>query len=65
MRSVRVETCVEALCQRGCREVGAIIVQLDAGEVVEGTDHLNSDERSAVLAELRAIMAVYDGPCTT
>ncbi|OOZ39999.1 hypothetical protein BOW53_09455 [Solemya pervernicosa gill symbiont] len=64
MSREKIDHCVEQLCQRGCREVTLIIEQLDAGEAVEGTDHLDGSERHAVAEELRSIMSVYDGPCS-
>ena len=63
MDSHRIEIAVENLCARGCREVTVIIERLDHGDPVEGTEMLSREERKAVLAELRAIMAVYDKPC--
>ena len=59
----KIDDCVERLCNRGCREVMAIIARLDAGEPVDGTESLAGEERRAVLEELRAIMAVYGGEC--
>lgn len=59
----RIEIAVEALCARGCREVNIIIERLDHGDPVDGAEMLSQEERKAVLAELRAIMAVYDKPC--
>lgn len=59
----RVADCVERLCGAGCAQVRVFIAQLEAGEPVPGTEALSVQERSAVLEELRAVMAVYDGRC--
>lgn len=59
----QVEACVEALCQQGCQAVRGIIADLEAGRAVPHTEALNAAERASVLAELQAIMAVYDGTC--
>lgn len=59
----KVEAAVEALCQYGCVAVRGIIDDLEAGREVAGTAGLSAAERAAVLAELQAIMAVYDGTC--
>jgi len=61
--SARTSECIEALCQEGCRAVREHIAALEAGEVIAGTEALSEAERCAVLAELKAIMAVYDRPC--
>lgn len=58
--SIRVQQCVEALCQNGCEAVRATIHALERDLPVALTDTMDEDERAAVLAELRAIMAVYD-----
>ena len=59
----KIDTCVEALCHLGCREVTVLIEQLEAGEVVAGSEDLSPEERRVVKTELEAIMAVYDKPC--
>ncbi len=52
--------CVEAICQCGCEAVRAVIVALEAGEPVSQVEGLDTQERRQVLAELKAVMAVYD-----
>ena len=59
----RVELCVEALCQDGCRKVTEYIGVLKAGGVFKGVDMLSTAEREAVLEELESIMSAYTGPC--
>jgi hypothetical protein len=60
----RIECCVETLCHKGCKAVWADIVALEDGRVPAETRSLSTAERRAVLAELKAIMAVYDqGSC--
>ena len=56
----RVTECVEGLCQKGCTEVRSVIDALESEQRVCETNHLNEEERAAVLGELKAIMAVYD-----
>jgi hypothetical protein len=63
MHNPRVEHAVEALCHRGCRAVWEIIDQLERGGAVPETVHLSGVEVGAVIAELRAIMAVYGDSC--
>jgi hypothetical protein len=58
--SDKVQQCVEALCIRGCDAVRVVIRALEDGLPVTQTNGLDPQERAAVLAELKAIMAVYD-----
>lgn len=60
MHNKTVEACVEELCQQGCREVRRVIAVLEKGGDVSQALELTVAERSAVLSELRAVMAVYD-----
>lgn len=59
----RVDSCVEALCQHGCRKVTEYIGLLKTGESFSEVSMLSAAERQAVLAELESIMSVYNGPC--
>ena len=54
-----VEACVEALCLKGCRSVYETIARLECGETLSETLGLSHAECRLVLAELKAIMAVY------
>jgi hypothetical protein len=54
---------LEALAQRGCRCVTEVIVRMERGEMPEELAAFGADQRAAALAELKAIMAVYDTPC--
>jgi hypothetical protein len=63
IENARVEAAVEAVCNRGCRQVRVIIDALERGRAVDGLAHLRPGERSAVLAELKSIMAVYGSRC--
>ncbi|NNG13122.1 MAG: hypothetical protein HKM88_07725 [Halobacteria archaeon] len=58
-----MESCIEALCQRGCDQVNGYIKALEMGEEFPEVAHLSIPERRAVLLELIAIMDVYDGAC--
>lgn len=59
MNRERIEQCVEALCEKGCREVWRDIQRLDAGDPVAEVAALDAAERRAVADELKEIMAVY------
>lgn len=63
MLNSRVEHAVELLCHRGCRAVWGIIEQLEGGGSVPEADDLSAEERHAVAAELKSIMAVYADSC--
>lgn len=58
-----LETCVETICRKGCRAVWADIDALAAGRSIAETADLTPSERQAVLHELQAVMAVYEGSC--
>lgn len=60
MDQSKISACIEDLCQKGCREVTRVIGALEQGGTVKEAETLNTDERNAVLLELKAIMAVYD-----
>lgn len=55
-----ITRCVESLCELGCDSVRRTIAALEAGESVMQVDGLDAEQRRRVLAELKAIMAVYD-----
>jgi len=50
---------VEAVCALGCEVVGAYIGALQCGEQHPEYAHLTDRQRTELLAELQAIMAVY------
>jgi hypothetical protein len=54
---------LEALAQRGCSHVLEVIARMERGEMPEELASFGPDQRQAALAELKAIMAVYDGAC--
>ena len=59
----RVERTVETVCGRGCDYVRRVIAQLDfdpATDILEMRELRLQPDRSAVLAELKEIMSVYD-----
>lgn len=58
-----LEWCVEVICNKGCRAVREDMATLEQGGDVSGLEPLSDDLRQAVLAELRAIMAVYGESC--
>lgn len=51
---------LEILCQSGCETVNATIKAMENGQTCSVTEQLTPVERNIVLAELKAIMAVYD-----
>lgn len=55
-----IHQCVETLCQLGCDGVRRTIAALEAGQPVAQVEGLDAEQRQRVLAELKAIMAVYD-----
>lgn len=56
-----VEASVERICDKGCRRVWEDIAALERDESLPEVQGLSSAQRAAVLAELKAIMAVYGG----
>jgi len=59
----KVQACVEALCDEGCRAVRDHIERLAAGDPPTPAADLSGREQAAVLEELRDIMAVYGARC--
>jgi len=55
-----VQSVVESICGLGCDRVRAIIRSLEAGELVGEASELVESQRRELLAELKAIMSVYD-----
>lgn len=58
-----VDQCVENLCEKGCQAVWSDIGALEAGEALSEVAGLSTAERMAVISELKAVMAVYEGHC--
>ena len=63
MNHQRVEKCVEKLCHKGCRAVWSDIDALEDGKTLPEARGLNQAEIRAVIKELKAVMAVYEGTC--
>ncbi len=65
MDQSKITHCIEALCQKGCKEVSLVIRALERGEPMAEVRELSEGERQAVLNELKSIMAVYQdgGTC--
>ena len=55
----RVHKCVENMCHKGCKALWADIEALENGMALPEVESLSVVEREQVLAELKAIMAVY------
>ena len=58
-----VELCVEKVCHKGCRAVWSDIDALEAGRKLPEVHGLTPLEIQAVVHELKAVMAVYEGSC--
>jgi hypothetical protein len=63
VRLGKIEECVEILCHQGCSMVYRRIRALQQGEEFPEVADLSRAERMSVLAELIAIMDIYDGSC--
>lgn len=59
--SPQISHCLEVFALKGCAAIWRIIDDLEQGKEVEETASLSEEERAAVLAELKSIMAVYQG----
>jgi hypothetical protein len=51
------------MCHKGCRAVWSDIDALEAGKRLAEVEGLSKAEVYAVIAELKSIMAVYQGTC--
>ncbi|MDZ7660821.1 hypothetical protein [Thiohalophilus sp.] len=51
---------LDHLCNQGCTAVREVIEQMEAGDDVPELASLSPSEQEYLLAELKAIMAVYD-----
>lgn len=60
MNSNLVEEHVTQICELGCARVSEVIAILEQGKIAPETDSLPDAERTQVLNELKAIMAVYN-----
>jgi len=63
LRKPLLESRLEAICERGCRQVWDVIATLEQGGDVPETTDLDAGERASLLAELKAVMAVYSERC--
>lgn len=66
MNNLRVEHCIELLCNQGCQSVWHSIEVIESGEKLSAMDGLSGEECRQVLEELKSIMAVYNaaGSCS-
>lgn len=58
-----LENCIELFCRKGCRALLRDIQAMEQGEIPPEAAHLDVDARVELLAELKAVMAVYQRPC--
>jgi hypothetical protein len=63
VRRDKIDECIEALCRQGCSKVYRHIDALQRSEEFPDVAGLSEAERLLVLAELVAIMDIYDGSC--
>jgi hypothetical protein len=63
-RDPLLEARLEALCQKGCRQVWGEIAALERGEALAETRDLTPGEIGWLLAELKQVMAVYGARCS-
>jgi hypothetical protein len=59
-----LEARLEALCQKGCRQVWGYIAALERGALLPETHDLTPGEVRWLLAELKQVMAVYGARCS-
>jgi hypothetical protein len=55
----QIDFCLEQICEQGCRSVNQVILQLEQGQSIDMTQHLNRAQKNRLLQELKSIMAVY------
>lgn len=60
MNQKKVAKAIEEICAHGCIRVNEIIIELENGQGIDYTRELTDEETFSLLAELKAIMAVYD-----
>jgi hypothetical protein len=61
----KIDECVEALCHQGCSMVYRYIRALQQDEEFPEVADFSTAERLSVLAQLIAIMDIYDGSCNS
>ena len=54
------EQSIETICQGGCDAVRGVITALEQGREVNELSGLDSESQQQVLAELKAVMSIYD-----
>lgn len=58
-----VEARLEAICQKGCRQVRSDIASLEAGVQIPESHGLTTQERRRLVTDLKEIMSVYGDTC--
>ncbi len=64
MKQNPVDQAVETLCLKGCKALWADIAFMEKGGVLPELANLDEAQRREVLAEIKSIMAVYEGSCS-
>jgi hypothetical protein len=60
MLKPELQSVVDQLCEDGCRQVTRYIREIQSGDYPKQMRKLNQQECNEVMAELQAIMSVYD-----
>ena len=60
MNNVELDHRIAQICALGCRRVSEIITSLEQGNTTDECSDLTPKQRLQILAELKAIMAVYE-----
>ena len=58
--TTEIDAHVARICDLGCRRVYQVIATLERGQESDDTRTLPDNLRATVLAELKAVMAIYD-----
>ena len=58
--NVKIDHCVEVLCEHGCHAVQKYIKSLEADQALPEYAVLDAQERILLCKELEAVMAVYN-----
>lgn len=63
MAKSKIDRSVEEICHQGCRQVRRAISLLEQGTELPEVRDFTTEERKALLTELKSIMSVYGDSC--